>query len=61
MHAIVTIGPDGTLAVAGPYGSDKLADDHADRLRKAFPGLNAEVHQMTPARRLALEIREGER
>jgi hypothetical protein len=61
MHAIITIGPDGTLGVSGPYGSGELAGKHARRLMAAFPGLNAEPQEMTPPRRLALELREAER
>jgi len=61
MHAIITIGADGTLAVAGPYTSQALAERHADQLRKAEPGLDAQVHLMQPPRDLAEEIKEMRR
>ena len=57
MDVIITIGPDGTIAVAGPYTSSRLAHEHAGNLMKAVPGLNAEVHSLTTPRELATEIR----
>jgi hypothetical protein len=58
MHGIVTIGPDGTLSLAGPYTSDKLANRHAKKLREANPGLNVEVHSMQAPLDLAYELRQ---
>jgi hypothetical protein len=60
MHAIVTIGQDGTLTVAGPYTSEALAERHAVKLRKAAPGLNVDVQPLTAPRVLAGEIAEME-
>lgn len=58
MHAIVTIGPDGTLAVAGPYTSEALAGRHADKLLAASPGLNVLVQPMQAPQDLARELRD---
>jgi len=59
MHAIVTIGLDGTLSVTGPHKSEQLAEKHAKQLRDASPGLNAETHQMERPTDLAWELRHG--
>lgn len=59
MHAVVSIAPDGTLSVAGPYKSEKLAERHAKKLRDTNPGLNAEVHQMERPTELAWELRQA--
>lgn len=46
--AIVTIGPDGTTAVVGPYSSEYRARMDADLLEARDPGLSADIYEMEP-------------
>lgn len=57
MYAIVTIAADGTVAVAGPYTSQRRAEMYATRMEAAEPDLSADVHLMTPPRQFAAETR----